>query len=224
MHLSRTHSNTITMDYIKRIEKESQLSAKLRELDRQRDHFRAQFADLELTDPATIAKRKARREKEMDLYGHYIQPGPWDADMDEYQEDEYTFELSDGYTGRLVRGNGGTWNGYVKVPKEHWAVSHDEDYMDFWYGKAVPQEITFHEGQTIGFDHSHYHDCMPNGYPRYNHIDNWQGNRTSGNRGDYLGPPRFLGFEDVKAQVIELANFLKNEKNKPTHVAEPEDT
>lgn len=138
------------------------LMKQLREADKQRDHLRACLADaalhVELKEvdrglpwgitlerraeikaereaaiQARIAKRAARREKEMRIFGSYTRPGTWDVDLDNYQHDEYERPLDQavacGYSVRLVRARDLTWNGYVVLPAGHPAAGRDYDFF-----------------------------------------------------------------------------------------------
>jgi hypothetical protein len=138
----------------------------LRETDRQRDHLRAQLADaalhVELKEvdrglpwgftlerraeikaereaavQERIAKRVNRRANEMRLFGSYIRPGTWDADLDNYPEPRYEEPLDDGYTIRLTRARDLTWNGYVILPAGHVASHRHYDF----FGHASPTDL-----------------------------------------------------------------------------------
>jgi hypothetical protein len=140
------------------------LMQQLREMDRQRDHLRAQLADeamrVEMEEiskntssfwlhPSVrearmaalaekIGKRKARRAKEMERFGSYVRPGTWDADLDEYQEPQYQEEVGDGYSIHLVRAHDLTWNGYVFLCDGHPAIGK---HYDFFSGYEAPRDL-----------------------------------------------------------------------------------
>jgi hypothetical protein len=152
------------------------LMDQLREADRQRDHLRAQLADaamhVELAEvdrnlpwgaepevkarlkaereaaiQARIAKRVTRRAKEMERYGSYTRPGTWDADLDNYQHDQYDESLDDGYQIRLKRTRDMTWNAYVVLPEFHPATGRHYDFFGGYNSPAglplPPQELTY---------------------------------------------------------------------------------
>ena len=140
------------------------LMKQLREMDRQRDHLRAQLADAAMRaemeeiskdspslwmHPSVrqarmeamaekIGKREARRAKEMERFGAYVRPGTWDADLDEYQEPKYEEDVGDGYKIRLVRARDLTWNAYVILPEGHCAIGK---HYDFFGGYEAPQGL-----------------------------------------------------------------------------------
>ncbi|NDE17640.1 hypothetical protein EBZ80_22210, partial [bacterium] len=126
------------------------IEKQLREMDRQRDHLRAQLADAAMRADLAhvdrefwisaeqrtakkaaleerITKRAKRRALEMERFGSYTRPGSWDDDLDLYQEPQYEETVGE-YTIRLVRARDLTYNAYVVLPKGHGAIgkSYDE--------------------------------------------------------------------------------------------------
>ena len=108
------------------------LRNRMRDLDRERDHVRAQMADAALRAELAyvdrefwhtpeqraakkaaleerLAKRTSRRAKEMTNFGSYTRPGSWDDDLDNYQEPEYEETVGDysESTGRALAGTAG---------------------------------------------------------------------------------------------------------------------
>jgi len=139
------------------------LEKQLREMDRQRDHLRAQMADMamraemeelskntptfwlhpairhaRMTEMAEkISKRAQRRAKEMERFGSYVRPGTWDADLDQYQEPKYEREVGDDYKVRLVRCPDLTWNAYVILPEGHPAIGKHWTF----FGEDAPEDL-----------------------------------------------------------------------------------
>ena len=156
------------------------LMKQLREMDRQRDHLRAQMADMamraemeelskntptfwlhpairhaRMTEMAEkISKRAQRRAKEMERFGSYVRPGTWDADLDEYQEPKYEREVGDDYKVRLVRARDLTWNAYVILPEGHPAIGKHYDFFSQEAPAGLPrppQYLTYGDGGVYGF-------------------------------------------------------------------------
>lgn len=141
----------------------------LREMDRQRDHLRAQMADVALraeleevskntstfwlhpsvrearmaTLTEKLRKREARRANEMRLFGHYVRPGTWDADLDDYQEPKYEEEVSEDYKIRLVRARDLTWNAYVILPAGHCAIGKHYDFFAQEAPEGLPRSPVY---------------------------------------------------------------------------------
>jgi hypothetical protein len=195
------------------------LLVQLLSIDTQRDTLRAQLSDEALyrtiadarTDEARVyaeenwKNRMNRRKMEKRICGYYTPPGPWDSDLDRYNEDEYIFELDDGYKGKLKRNGYLSWNGYVILPKGHpYANKH---YLFFNYeapkGFPLPDvELTFSEEGIFGFDHAHGHDVHPAPHKsvhKYSDYNNY--NYASDGTG-------YLTFNAVKNEVIELAKYF----------------
>lgn len=200
------------MNFAKRIEVER----KLREIERQRGHYLASLADLELEDDAAsgfsiysndraqrakaiLEKRRLRRAKEMEKFGCYIAPGVWDDDLDNYQESSYSELLPDGYSIRLVRNRGMSWNGYVTVPQGHPAI--DMSYFDI---PGQPFELTYGSGNTFGFDHQHMHDVLP-----------FRENSMAEGRENPLHFSKYFAYADARKECLQLIECLKKVGSSP---------
>lgn len=206
------------------------LQEQLRALDKQRDALRVQLADMSLLvgrdrpfgilgteqeaawlarEQEKVNRRASRRAWEMATLGYHFAPGPWDEDLDQYHgaEATHTWNLGDGYTGRVQRNYEGTWNGYVILPASHWACGRDYDEV----AGAVGWNLTYGEGQTFGYDHMNMHDVKPRTDLAYNHADDFGGKRqiTRAIRLPSFAPIDYLSRDDVKAEVAKLkAKFM----------------
>lgn len=197
--------------------------SQLRALDERRDSIRALASDQYLQDelerakasfPESIEKcknaverRASRRQMEKDLHMNPVPPGPWDEDLDMYHDKKgYTFDIGDGYSGRLTRNMGMSWNGYVILPKDHPALEKNYDWFRYDSPKMIPSppmELTYGDNTSFGFDHLHSCDIIPLRMYRTHTNDNYYtGESISDKR-------KYLTFEDVKKEVIELANYFK---------------
>jgi hypothetical protein len=195
------------------------LAQRLAELDRERDAIRAKLVDEKLKaeiDSATTEEyrnvaterwnlRIKRREKEQRLK-QIVPPGHWDNDLDTYQDDEYVFDLEDGYGGRLVRSPYLTWNGYVILPDNHPFANKHYDFFHYLSPEGLPHppcELTFSNGYMMGFDHAHSVDVKPlnlysaDTYSQYNNY-----NISSTGQG-------YLTFSAVKQEVEALAEYFR---------------
>ncbi len=198
-------------------------SSQLKALDERRDSIRALASDQHLEDELERAKqyspdsieackkaverRKSRRQIEKELHINPIPPGPWDEDLDLYHNKEgYTFEIGDGYSGRLSRNMGFSWNGYVTLPKGHPALGKHYDWFHYDSPNQLPpppMELTYGDETSFGFDHLHGKDVIPSQMLRIHTNENYYTGENTSRRGKYLT------FEDVKKEVIELANYFK---------------
>lgn len=132
--------------------------------------------------------RKERRENEMNTFGCYTRPGPWDSDLDVYQKGSYTYPSKvPGYQISLSRNMGLSWNGYVTIPMDHPAFNTHYDDLN------APFDLTFGSDGTFGFDHMHSDDVMP--YPS----------------GIYISKPigKFLTHEMVREECERLVEWFK---------------
>lgn len=150
-----------------------ELKKTLRDIERQRDHARACLADADLQEKlknacwypegegkeayiaalkAKIVKRATRRAKEMAEYGTYIRPGPWDDDLDDYQDGSYTEDAGDGYHIRINRAYDGTYNGYAILPPDHPYANKHCDYFHRTEGVTKPPvSLTYNSQNMYGF-------------------------------------------------------------------------
>lgn len=204
------------------------IEKQLREMDRQRNHLRAQMADVALRanltqgdrefwlSPETraerkaalearIAKRAARRATEMKRYGCYTPPGPWDDDLDNYQEISVEEDVEGGYKIRITRVYDLTFNAYVIIPAEHPVVGRD---YDFFHDGAIPSSpvtLTYggrldaKDGRTYGFYHN---STSPLGdsraqYDPYNYFNT---DKTGG----------YVTFEVMRTDALKLVDYFKS--------------
>lgn len=112
----------------------------------------------------------------MQCFGHYVRPGTWDDDLDNFQEPLYEENVGEGYNIRLVRARDLTWNAYVVLPEGHWAIGKHYDFFGNYapqgLGRPPPQNLTYGgpgaEHRVYGFyltgivkpreDYAQYHD------------------------------------------------------------------
>ena len=151
----------------------------LMQMEIDRDNLHARVSDSELFksgDSNAIRLRKIRREKEMarisqGLQQHLTPPGPWDKDLDLYNDPEYVETRPDGYEIVLKRHMmSWSWNVYVRLPKGH--CCEDIDYSFFAYSddeRSFPSyHFTFGEWADkdrtkfmYGIDHQNTYDVLP---------------------------------------------------------------
>lgn len=193
------------------------LISELIKVERQRDHYRALLADADLNTrfesiefsddtslkaawEAKIAKRTARRTKEMAEYGTYIRPGPWDDDLDDYQEQSYTESVGDGYSIKLNRHYDGTWNGYVIIPETH---PYTNKKYEFFYESSLPRPpvgLTFSNWNMYGF----YFGSVRKPYPDYSFFS--PGTHYSAEKMEYGG---HIGYDSMRKTCLELVEYFR---------------
>lgn len=179
--------------------------AELAKLDQERDIVRARMEDSDLeyatSSPAAAAemmttqeaakerwiKRQSRRAWEQKKGSAVIPPGPWSQDLDDYHDENgYVFDLGDGYSGKLVRNDYASFNGYVTVPVGHPCVGLEYYYLnpESWDEVVLPSnlptppiQLTFSMGDrnVFGFDHNGGSDItpIPRGYPAYEEYNHY---------------------------------------------------
>ena len=126
----------------------------------------------------TNSPRYRRLQVEKQLLGHYIPPGPWDADCDKWPEQTYIWDLGGGFKGTIMRSTTHwTWCGYITLPA--WYPYRNKPYR-FWNGedgssygrfpKLPVRELTYGGNNgpfgmdtpgKYGFDHAWGSDLMP---------------------------------------------------------------
>lgn len=78
-------------------------------------------------NPDRAYLRQLRRENEIKT-GKLIPPGPWDFDLDTYQDEECVIHLSsenEGYQARIQRNKEThSWDIFIKVPENHWTFTN----------------------------------------------------------------------------------------------------
>ncbi len=193
------------------------LFAELARLDAARDNALARISDeklrLEAEAPKAAEwakkawqKRQSRRAKENAAIArgtmtHNIPSGPWDRDLDEYQEKEYIVELEGGYKAILRRNIHWSWNGYVELPEGHCAIGKDYDLFCYECPVGVPSapmELTYEDGDRFGFDHGHWNDSFP--YREYIAME------YSYHAGQSKA---YLSYEQVLEECRELAQYFR---------------
>jgi hypothetical protein len=203
------------------------IEKQLRALDRQRDHMRAQMADVAMRADlaqvnrefwvapevraerkaaleARIAKRTARRAAEMERSGCYVPPGPWDEDLDNHQEHTVEEEVEGGYKIRIVRTRDLTFNAYAIIPSDHPMVSRDYDSFHDGDIPAPPVPLTYggrnvEEGRVYGF---YYNSTSPlgNTYGRYDSFNYFNTDKTGG----------YFTFEVMRTNALKLVDYFKS--------------
>lgn len=153
-------------------------------------------------------RRRSRRQVERRQGDVIIPNGPWDNDLDEYHgNQEYPVELpselhSKGYRAYACRNfYTWTWNGYVSVQSEHpfFTVATNDELFNNFSSKGItspPQEITFIENGTFGWDHSRSHECCP--VPR---------NSTEPSKIGYID------FDGISRECVEFATWLASHEH-----------
>lgn len=147
-------------------------------------------------------RRKSRRAMEIYTKSGMIPCGPWDEDLDLRHDDiEYEVKLPsefDGYRAYARRNfYTWTWNGYVTTPKNHTfrTLIKNDDFM-FFYDQKIPflppQEITYINNGTFGWDHARSHECCP--CPR---------------RGGQPHMTGYIDFDGISQECIKVAEWLK---------------
>jgi hypothetical protein len=199
------------------------IEKQLRDMDRQRDHLRAQLADaamradlahvdLEFWMSAErraekkalleerITKRAKRRALEMDRFGSYTRPGSWDADLDNYQEPQYEETVGD-YVIRLKRARDLTYNAYVVLPEGHPAIGKSYDEVN---EARPPVSLSYAERNTYGFYFGN--TVKPRGdYETYDQHNFYSAEQT-GNI-PAIGS-NYLGYHEMKEWCLKLVDFF----------------
>lgn len=217
------------------------LQERLKALDKERNALRCQLADMQLLvgddsfgilgtdrEPAWLARmqervdrRASRRAWEMQTFGTHLPPGPWDEDLDLHHGEtgKHTWDLGDGYQGRVSRNSAGTWNGYITLPESHWAVGKEHEEVSYDIGWS----LTYGEGRTFGFDHMGVADVKPLSFYRYDKYDDFGGKRQVA-RAIYLPSLEQVGYlkrEDVMQEVEELKKRFMEARNSRVPLAPP---
>jgi hypothetical protein len=202
-----------------------QLKKALRDIEVQRDHARACLADADLHEKlekarwfpegedkeryivhleAKIAKRAERRVKELAEYGTYIRPGPWDDDLDDYQESSYTEEAGDGYYIRINRAYDGTYNGYAILPPDHPYANKHCDYFYQTEGMTRPPVVlTYSSSNMYGFY------FMGGLKPRPDYSVFSAEFAFSSEKAEYGG---YIKYDSMKKSCLELVEYFKRLK------------
>lgn len=201
-----------------------EIQRQLRATERQRDHMRALLADAELSAElkkipgdwwdnkeeraadlsAKIAKRATRRAKEMATYGTYIRPGPWDDDLDNYQEASYTTDVGDEYRIRINRVYDGTWNGYVVLPVTHPSTGKPYDSFNGRGADRAPQYLTYGgPGSEHGVYGFYFGSCVKP-YPSYGIYS--KDHFYSFEKSEYGS---HINYEDMYKCCLELVTYFK---------------
>jgi hypothetical protein len=199
------------------IQKETWVHIGRNELDREKAILLRRLRDIEsiksdsfleeLGGPAW-ERRKSRRQAERRNGDVIIPNGPWNNDLDEYHgTQEYPVNLpselhSKGYRAYACRNfHTWTWNGYVSMPTVHpffGEVTHTDFFYDC-YSKGItapPQEITFIQNGTFGWDHARSEECCP--IPR-----NSTEPRTIG----------YINFAGISQECVEFATWLASHEH-----------
>lgn len=192
------------------------LMTELRMADKRRDHIRAQLADADLyeklryaswnPDPEykakmeiKIAKRAARRAKELAEYGMYIRPGRWDDDLDEYQEPSYIEDVGDGYCIELHRHYDKTYNGYVRLPEDHPYIGKAYDYFHEGAVPRPPVCLTYASGNKYGFCYGSA--VKPYDYGYYSAATNYNTEMEG------MG---YISYESMRKDCLKLVEYFKS--------------
>ncbi len=155
-----------------------------------------------MTDSEKAYRRECRHRNEYYRYGKATPAGPWDDDLDNYQEPRYEEEVDGGYKVILRRSQWLSWNGYVKLPSDHpcYNVSHYEFFNRLPEGvPKPPMELSYgshKEPGVFGFDHT------------------WQG-RDFMPRWPFAQAPghTFSTYEMVREECIKLMKYFHDLKN-----------
>ena len=199
-----------------------ELKNTLRDIERQRDYARACLADADLEEKlkntcywpdnkdkeayiaalkAKIVKRAERRAKELVEYGTYVRPGPWDDDLDEYQEKSYTEDAGDGYHIRINRAYDGTYNGYAILPPDHPYAHKHYDYFHRTEGLTRPPVgLTYSSHNMYGF----YFMGGLKPYPDYSVFS--AEFAFSYEKAEYGG---YIKYDSMKKSCLELVEYFK---------------
>ena len=211
------------------IDEQERLRAELHEIDRQRDHLRAQLADVTIRVrlhtlkrigvmderigklEQKIAVRAERRRKELERFGEYMRPGTWDDDLDVYQELSYEETVEGGYTMRFVRSMAMCWIGQVILPRGH-RMSGGPD-------KAMTDEFPslFHElNRDDRIIYSFFGPVLDSAKPRPNAIEVYT-ERTqfsAEETGEQHGKTAaYMDYAENRARCIRLVDYLKTRES-----------
>lgn len=112
---------------------------------------------------------------------------------------------SEGYKCMVTRiTHTGAYCGYVFLPENHPDWKLDLDLMDHPDFKNIHGNITYIDGEMVGFDCSHGNDVYPSDFQFYGSFEKWL-NANTWNRKKH-----FWTFDEVKAETQKLARQFKD--------------